>query len=222
MHEAQIPSAGGPSVDDKTGLAGVIARDRDFAVILREFGPPPSRRRPEGFGTLAQIIVGQQVSVAAAAAIWQRMTDGLTPITPDVILASGDDGLRQFGLSRPKVRYLQALAHDLIDGRLDLIALRQLDDEAAIEHLVQVKGIGRWTAEIYLLAALGRADIWPGADIALMTATQDLKGLVKRPKADELRQLAAMWKPYRTFAARLLWHYYGMKRGRGGAPLTDK
>lgn len=217
MQEAQISS-----VDDQTGLEGVIALDPDFAVILGDYGPPPSRQRPEGFVTLAQIIVGQQVSVASAAAIWQRMTDGLTPMTPEVVLATGDDGLRVLGLSRPKVRYLQALAQDLLDGSLDLVALRRLEDEAAIEHLVQVTGIGRWTAEIYLLAALGRADIWPGADIALMTAAQELKGLDSRPKADELRVLAEAWQPYRTFAARLLWHYYGMKRGRGGAPLVDK
>lgn len=217
MHEPQIQT-----IDDETGLQGVIALDGDFAAILDQYGPPPSRRRPEGFVTLVRIIVGQQVSTASAAAIWQRLDVGVHPMTPDHVLGLADEALQSFGLSRPKVRYLRALAGDIEQKNLNLVNLPLLDDEAAIEHLTQVKGIGRWTAEIYLLSALGRADIWPGADVALMTAAKELKDLPARPNADELRAMAEPWRPYRTFAARLLWHYYGMKRGRIGAPLDDK
>ncbi len=210
-----------PSEND-TQILALIALDEDFAPILENYGPPPSRRRPQEFATLLQIIVGQQVSTASAAAIWQRLTAGIKPQTPEILLAAGEEGLRAVGFSGPKIRYARALAEDLVSGRLNLSKLKDLDDEAVVEELTKVKGIGRWTAEIYLLSALGRTDIWPAADIALMTAAQELKGLPERPKADQLRELALAWRPYRTIAARMLWHYYGMKRGRSGAPLEEK
>ncbi len=202
-------------------IRALIALDPDFALVVERYGPPPSRRRPGGFATLLRIILGQQVSTAAAAAIWQRLEDGVDDVTPDCILAVDADGLRQFGLSRPKVRYAIALAKALLDGELDLDGLQAMDDEAAIAALTRITGIGPWTAEIYLLAALGRLDVWPAADLALMIAAQELKVLPARPSAQAMRQLAEAWRPYRAVAARLLWHYYGGERGRFAAPLGE-
>ncbi len=203
-------------------IQALIEIDSDFQPVLDEFGPPPSRSRPPGFETLLRIIVGQQVSTASAAAIWRRLDKKLKRIDPDSILKLGFGGLSNVGFSGPKVRYAQALAEAVKDGELVFDHLARLDDEAAIAALTRIKGIGRWTAEIYLLAALDREDIWPGADVALITAAQELKGLPNRPKAEELRDLAEMWRPYRSVAARMLWHYYGGKRGRIAQPLGSE
>lgn len=198
----------------EAGFRALAESDGDFARVLDAHGQPPERTRPEGFASLLRIIVEQQVSTASAAAIWGRLADGLGDVTPDRVRAAGAEQLCAWGLSRPKARYAGLLAEATADGSLDFDGLRDAADEDAIAHLVRIKGIGRWTAEIYLLAALQRADIWPAADVALMTAAQDLKGLEKRPDAREMVALAEPWRPYRTYAARLLWHYYRAMRGR--------
>lgn len=189
--------------------------DRDFARALQEVGLPPLRYRAPGFATLLRIIIAQQVSLASAQAIADRLNAACRPVTPETFLALSDDDLRQIGLSRPKQRYARALAEMLIEGTLDLDRLVMLDDEAAIESLTRAKGIGRWTAEVYLLFSLGRPDVFPANDIGLMIGAQLLKGLEVRPDRVALEEQARAWRPYRSVAARMLWHY---RRQAGAIP----
>lgn len=200
------------------GVAALVAADADFARVVAEHGPPPSRQRDPGFGTLLRAIVFQQVSTAAGTAIWGRVEAGLGEMAPAALLARDDDALRGYGLSRPKVKYARALAAALVDGGLDLDKLYDMEDEAAIAALVALPGIGRWTAEIYLLSALDRPDIMPAADIALMTAAQHLKSLPARPTAKDMYVMSEPWRPWRSVAARLLWHYYRALKQRDPAP----
>ena len=179
-----------------------------FAEVLRRHGEPPSRKRRGGFETVLKIIVQQQVSIASANAIWGRLRRGLGTVNPDAILARDDDALRAFGLSRQKAAYARSLADAVASGQLNFRKLRGMDDEAVIEDLVRIKGIGRWTAEIYLLGVMQRPDIWPAADVALMEAARDLLDLPERPTVKEMGPLAAPWRPYRTYAARVLWLHY--------------
>ena len=200
------------------GVAALVAADADFARVVAAHGPPPSRKRDPGFGTLLRAIVYQQVSTAAGAAIWGRLEAGLGEMLPARLLLHDDDALRAFGLSRPKVKYARALATALAEGHLDLDSLHLLEDEAAIAALVALPGIGRWTAEIYLLSALDRPDVMPAADLALMEAARVLKGLPARPSAKEMAALSEAWRPWRSVAARLLWHYYRAMKQRDPAP----
>lgn len=182
-----------------------------WARTLPELGPLPMRRRPDGFEAIASAVVGQQISIAAAAAIWQRMEDaGL--LTADAIAAASDDELRAAGLSRPKARYLKAIA---IAGP-DWQGLREMPDDQAIAALVALPGIGIWTAEIYLKFALGRADVIAAGDLALQEAARMMYDLPDRPSPAALRQLAEPWRPWRAVAARGLWAYYRHAKGREG------
>ncbi|BBK37079.1 DNA-3-methyladenine glycosidase [Allostella sp. ATCC 35155] len=202
------------------GLAGLIAREPALAALVAEAGLPPPRTRPAGFATLLQIITGQQVSTQAAAAIWQRVARLASPLTPAAWLDLGDDALREAGFSRSKIVYCRDLARLLAEGRLDLEALRRLDDEAAIGALSAVRGIGRWTAEIYLLFAEGRPDIWPADDIAIQTAYGHLRGLGLRPDGRTLRPLGEEFRPARSAAALLLWHLYRHRSRPGMGPVV--
>lgn len=199
-------------------MAALVAADADFARVVADHGPPPSRKRDPGFGTLLRAIVYQQVSTAAGAAIWGRLESGLGEMAPAALLARDEAALRGFGLSRPKVKYARALAEALHGGTLDLDNLHLLEDEAAIAALVALPGIGRWTAEVYLLSALDRPDVMPAADVALMEAARQLKGLPERPNARQMYVLAERWRPWRSVAARLLWHYYRALKQRDPAP----
>jgi len=201
------------------GVRALARRDRDFRRVVKLYGPPPDRLREPGFGTLVKIVLGQQVSVAAADSIWLKLSTALGEVAPEAVLACADGHLCTFGLSRAKARYVAGMAQAVADGRLDFDLLERLDDEAAIAHLTAVKGVGRWTAEIYLLSALRRPDVWPAADLALMTAAQRLKGLPERPDAKGLLLLAEAWRPWRAVAARLLWHYYRHDRAKA-APMA--
>lgn len=200
------------------GFLAVAKLDADLAGVLARHGNPHRRTRPQGFETLLQVIVGQQVSLASAAAIWQRLSAGLRQsggeVTPQALLAHSDEALRGFGLSRPKVRYGRALADAVSGGELNFRQLARKSDEDVVEALTAIKGIGRWTAEVYLLGALGRADVWPAQDVALMIAAEDLKGLNERPDGKEMIALAEQWRPWRSFAARLLWQHYRHTKGR--------
>jgi DNA-3-methyladenine glycosylase II len=200
----------GPEIEP--GFIEVARLDADLAGVLERHGKPHRRKRPQGFETLLQTIVGQQVSLASAAAIWLRLSDGLKrrggKVTPAAWLAHADDELRAFGLSRAKVSYGRALAEAVDTGELNFRRLSRMADADAVATLVRIKGIGRWTAEIYLLSALDRADAWPAQDVALMVAVQDLKKLPERPSGAEMTMLAEQWRPLRAFAARLLWHHY--------------
>ena len=179
-----------------------------FAEVLRRHGEPPSRKRRGGFETVLKIIVQQQVSIASAEAIWRRLRLGLGIVNPEAVLAREDEALRAFGLSRQKATYAHSLAKAVVSGHLNFRRLRGMADEAVIEYLVQIKGIGRWTAEVYLLAVMQRPDIWPAADIALMEGARNLLDLAQRPTIKEMAPLAEPWRPYRTYAARLLWLHY--------------
>jgi DNA-3-methyladenine glycosylase II len=189
-------------------LRTLSRRDADLARARRLSGPLPDRRRDPGLATLMRIVVEQQLSVASANAIWGRVIGAADPFTADAFLALQDGHLRTLGLSRPKALYCRELAAAVRDGRLDFVALDSMDDEAALAHLTAIKGIGRWTAEIYLLFALGRPDVWPAHDLALQAAVADLKGLDARPDWKAMDKLAEPWRPYRGTAARLLWRYY--------------
>lgn len=190
------------------GLAALARADADFARALEEAGPPPLRRREPGFATLLRAIVAQQLSAKAAATIWRRVEDAVAPLEPERLLAFADWELRACGLSRQKIGYCRALADDVLSARVDLDHLAEWEDEAAISELVKLKGIGRWTAEVYLLFALGRCDVFPADDLALMVAAQRMKRLDDRPSGKALREIAEAWRPWRGAAAHFLWHYY--------------
>jgi len=193
----------------KAGLKALAAADADLARALAAHGHPPFRRIAPGYAALLRILIGQQVSTQSAAAIWRKLTEALGPEpTAGAMLIQSEETLRGFGFSRQKIAYGLGLAREIDEGRLDLDGLASLGDEDAIRELVRVKGIGRWTAEVYLLFALGRRDILPAADLALAIAYQRVKKLDARPDPRRLAALAEPWKPWRGAVAHLLWHVY--------------
>lgn len=169
---------------------------------------PPVELREHGFPTLLRAIVAQQVSAAAARSIWGRLVEQVDPLTPEGFAALGETGIRALGFSRQKIAYGLGLADAVTSGRLDLAAITAMPDEDAIAALSALKGIGRWSAEVYLLFALGRADVWPAQDLALQVAAQRIKGLDARPTPKQMTALAEPWRPWRGAAALALWHYY--------------
>ncbi|MEQ8654985.1 MAG: DNA-3-methyladenine glycosylase 2 family protein [Kiloniellales bacterium] len=189
-------------------LNALAARDPDLAKALADCGLPPRRKSPAGFPGLLRIIVSQQVSTASAAAILTKLKTRMPRATPRAFLKLDEADLVASGFSRAKMRYATALAEDIVARRIDLAALPQMEDEAAIAHLTAAKGIGRWSAEIYLLFSMGRADIMPAGDLALQVAAQRLKGWRERPDDKALRKLAEDWSPHRSAAARFLFHAY--------------
>ncbi len=191
----------------KKAMRHLAKVDPDFARVLKEVGHPELREMPTGFGGLMRSIVGQQVSVHAARSIWLRLEAAAPTMEPADFLELTDEQLRAVGLSGAKMRYGRSLATDIVEGRIDFDALAGRDDETAIAMLCQAKGIGRWTAEIYLMFAHGRPDIMPGLDLGLVIAAQHLKKLRKRPDAKRLVKIAEPWRPWRSAAALLLWHY---------------
>jgi len=193
------------------GADWLAAREPRFGEALRVVGPLPLRRRPEGFAQLLWAITGQQVSTASAAAVWARVeAAGLTD--PGRVAEARDEDLRAVGLSRQKARYAKALAQ----AGIDYGALRALPDAAVVARLTEVPGIGRWTAEIYAMFSLGRADVFAPGDLALQEAVRALFGLEARPREAALREMAADWSPWRGVAARLLWAYYRVVTNREG------
>ena len=191
----------------KKALRHLARIDADLARALKEAGPPELRVAPKGFGGLMRSIVGQQVSVHAARAIWLRLEAAVPMMTPAAFLKLDDAALRAIGLSGQKMKYGRSLAGDIAAGHIDFDAIEELDDTAAIAMLTRAKGIGPWTAEIYLMFAHGRPDIMPGLDLGLVVAAQHLKKLRKRPDAKRLLKIAEAWRPWRSAAALLLWHY---------------
>ena len=198
----------------RAGLDALVRLDPRLGVIEPAAGPLPWRRRARGFAGLLQAITAQQISNQAAAAIWGRVAAlegattaaGLLALRPELLLAAG--------FSRPKVRHATALALAYAEGRLDDDAIDAMDDTAAIATLTAVPGLGPWTAEVYLLFALERVDVFPAGDVAIAAAAADLLGLAARPGPGPLRALAAGWAPYRALAARLLWHHWRFRTGR--------
>ena len=183
-------------------------RDADLAAVLERFGTPPLWERAPGFPTLIQIILEQQVSLASARAAYERLVAVIGAPTPERFLTLDDAMLRRVGFSRQKAAYVRELARGLAAGEVDLERIATLDDDAARAELMKLKGVGGWSADIYLLMALGRADAWPSGDIALAAAVQELKRLDARPTPESLLELSAAWRPWRAVAARVLWHHY--------------
>ena len=198
---------------------GVRALRRKCAVMRHVHdtaGHPPLRRRPAGFEGLARIIVGQQVSVASATAIWTRTAEVCRPFEPGVVLALTDQQFAAAGLSRPKIRTLRAIADACTNG-LDLAGLDGASEEQVHAALTEVVGIGPWTADVYIMFCLGRADGWAPGDLALQIAAQKAMGLDERPGADVLKEIGERWRPWRGVAARLLWAYYAVLKQQGSA-----
>jgi DNA-3-methyladenine glycosylase II len=200
-----------PRLDEASLQAGVralAATDADLAGIAERQGPPPLWNREPGFETLVRIILEQQVSLASAESALQRLVRAAGAVEPAAIAAAGEEALRAAGLTRQKARYLVGLAADILGGRLDLDAVANENDDRARSDLTSVVGIGRWTADIYLLMALGRPDVWPSGDLALAGAMRRAKRLPGLPARDEQESIAEAWRPWRAVAARLLWHAY--------------
>ncbi|HWT12334.1 MAG TPA: DNA-3-methyladenine glycosylase 2 family protein [Allosphingosinicella sp.] len=191
----------------KSSLDALAAIEPAFAAAIARIGYPAPRIRDSGYETLLRAIVGQQVSIKAAASILARVeaaTGGTAD--PTNVAATSDEDLRAAGLSRQKIAYIKSLAEEVLSGRLDFAAL-PADDEAAIAALTRVKGIGRWTAEVYLLFAEGRTDVWPAGDLAVQVEVGRILGLAERPTEKKVRELAEPWRPHRGAAAIFAWHH---------------
>jgi len=195
----------------RLSLDAIAAREPAIADAIERLGYPASRQRAPGYETLLRTIVGQQVSVAAAASVWARLEAAVGPgCPPEALLERDFDTLRACGLSRQKQGYARSLAELVTSGALDLHSLPE-EDETAIDALVRIKGIGRWSAEIYLLFAEGRPDIWPAGDLAVQIAIGQLMGLPERPSEKETRALAERWRPHRGAMALMAWHHYNTR-----------
>jgi DNA-3-methyladenine glycosylase II len=203
-----------------SAVAELAQRDADLAAVLTKYGRPPLWVRDPGFPTLVYIILEQQVSLASARAAYQRLRAATKQLTPARFLRLSDDELKAIGFSRQKTLYTRLLAEALDRGHFDLRHLHDLHDDSARKMLIALKGIGHWTADIYLLSALRRPDIWPTGDLALATAVQEVKRLRVRPSPEKLEKMSTPWRPYRAVAARLFWHAYLCKRGQNTATIS--
>ncbi len=190
-------------------------RDQDLAGILKTLGPPPLWARPPGFSTLVKIILEQQVSLASAAALFARLKKNTTPFRPARLIELGAPHLQAQGLTRQKTAYCLHLAESLTNKRLRLSQLSRMSDADAKAALMEIKGLGAWSADVYLLMVLRRPDIFPATDLALVSAVTELKQLPRRPDINQLLELAEAWRPYRSVAARMLWQYYLARRSTG-------
>ena len=188
-----------------------------MARVYALTGPPPLRRRAGGFEGLARIVTGQQLSIASAGAIWGRLEKTVRPMDPDSYLRRRHATLRKCGLSRGKITTIGTLAAAMSSGALDLGALTHADEERIGEALTALKGIGPWTADIYIMFCLGRADAWAPGDLALRYAVQDACALEDLPDEAAMIAVAQAWRPWRSVAARMLWAYYALRRAQGSA-----
>ena len=208
---------------DETNLPKIAKKlgkqDPHLQTVLDRHGPPPLWSREPGFATLLQIILEQQVSLKSAKAMLVRLEASIQPFTPPQFLELGDTYLRSLGVTRQKSGYLLDLSDSIVAGRLSFTKLARMSDEEARVVLTRIKGIGLWSADVYLLMAMRRADIWPAGDLALAVAMKELKGLAHRPGPIELEKLAEQWRPHRAVAARMLWQYYLGKKITPAAAL---
>ncbi|MCG8542695.1 MAG: DNA-3-methyladenine glycosylase 2 family protein [Alphaproteobacteria bacterium] len=192
----------------RDSLDALGARDKDIAKALKVVGYPEPRNREPGFGALLNIIAAQQVSAPSATAIRERLMAAVDPLTPKNFLAASDETLRAVGLSRRKVEYGRGIAEAMLTGNLDADRLAACSDDEVVEALTALRGLGRWSAEIYMLSALRRADVWPADDLAIQEALRRLKGLEERPTRAVSEEIVEPWRPWRGVAALFLWHYY--------------
>jgi DNA-3-methyladenine glycosylase II len=208
-------------LDDDTSLQEAVMAllriEPRFGTILDAHGFPPLRRVPEGWQSLLRIVTDQLISLQAGEAIWGRLTQALAPLSAARLAAMSEEEFMQLGLSRAKARCFRMIAAAQACGGLDPSVFRDMTDEAVVRTLTALRGIGPWTAQIYLLTAMGRPDAWPSGDLALQAAAQHLFALTARPGAPAMTRLAEPWRPWRAAAARLLWSHY---RGLKGLPQT--
>ena len=202
------------------GVRFLADRDAHLAAVVKAYGQPPLWVREPGFPALVYIILEQQVSLASARATFGRLKAAVNPLTPGRFLKLSDIELLRIGFSRQKALYTRLLAESLARRYFNLRDLHSLQDDSARKMLIAFKGIGSWTADIYLLSALRRPDIWPSGDLALATAVQEVKRLRQRPSPEELEALSEPWKPWRAVAARLFWHAYLSKRGQKSSSVS--
>lgn len=202
------------------GVRFLAEQDEHLAAVVKNYGQPPLWVREPGFPTLVFIILEQQVSLASARAAFARLKAAVNPITPRRFLKLRDAELLRIGFSRQKTLYTRLIAESLAYRYFNLRDLHELHDDSARNMLIAFKGIGRWTADIYLLSALRRPNIWPTGDLALATAVQEVKRLRQRPSPEKLEKLSAPWKPWRAVAARLFWHAYLSRRGQKSSSVS--
>lgn len=203
--------------DLQEGAAALKRACVHMRSVLEETGLPPLRRRANGFEGLARIIVGQQLSVASAGAIWGRLEKKVRPFEPDTLLRRRDTTLKACGLSASKIATIRGIAKAVDGGALDLGALASAEDDAIRERLIELKGVGPWTADIYVMFCLGRADGWAPGDLALRYAVADAIGREALPDFGEMVEIAEVWRPWRSVAARALWAFYALRRTKKGA-----
>ena len=204
--------------DLKEGVTALVKSCAHMARIYALTREPPLRRRPSGFKGLVRVITSQQLSVASAEAIWLRLEAAVEPFTPSRFLATPEQELRAAGLSKIKVATLRGLAEAIDTGSLDLDILSGATEDVIHAKLTALKGIGPWTADIYILFCLARADAWSPGDLALQVAVKDALELAARPDQALMKELAEAWRPWRAVAARMLWAYYGLRRKTSSAP----
>jgi DNA-3-methyladenine glycosylase II len=198
----------------------LVRADRDLAGVVEKYGVPPLWVREPGFPTLVYIILEQQVSLASARALFDRLQKAVKPLTPGRFLKLTEAEMRLMGFSRQKTHYTRLLAESIQKRKFLLHKLHEHEDHHVREQLVALKGIGNWTADIYLLSALRRPDIWPAGDLALAVAVEEVKRLRVRPTPEKLEKLSAPWRPWRAVAARLFWHAYLSKRGKNSTAIS--
>ncbi|MBD9495103.1 MULTISPECIES: DNA-3-methyladenine glycosylase [unclassified Ensifer] len=206
--------------DIEAGLSGLVMLDARLGHVVARAGPVPLRRTDPGYRGLASIIVSQMVSKASAAAIWRRMEEKLGEVTAAGVNSLSDEDCRAIGLSRAKAEALRRVAEVVVRGQIDLDAICNIEGSEAIRELTAIKGVGRWTAEVYLLFCAGHPDVFPSGDVALQNAIGHGLGLELRPSAREIDSLAASWSPWRSVAARLFWAYYSQEMRRDAVPVT--
>ena len=192
----------------EAGARALVRLDPDFGRILATYGLPRFPRRPASFGTLLHIILEQQLSLDIAAKLWKRLKQRCRPLTPKRFLTLDEATLMNCGFTRQKIGYARGLASAILERRFSPARLARLGDDDALKAIMELRGFGHWSAEVFLLFALGRSDIWPAGDLALQIAVQWLKALPERPDSRELRILAEAWRPWRSVAACLLWQFY--------------
>jgi DNA-3-methyladenine glycosylase II len=206
------------NIDLQEGVAALIGSCGHLARVHKFAGDPPLRPRPAGFKGLSRVIVGQQLSVASAKAIWGRLENKARPFTTASLLELSDRDLRRAGLSAAKIATLRGAAAAIDDGSLDLEALSHVPEDVIHAKLTALKGVGPWTADIYVLFCLARADAWSPGDLALRVAVKDALALEARPDQAAMNEIAELWRPWRSVAARMLWSYYALRRKPADAP----
>ncbi len=206
-----------PTLTEKTyhqAISVLTKRDPNLAAAVSKWGTPPFWTHPPGFAGIVSAILAQQVSLESARATFTKLENVIGAITPEKFILLDGKRLREIGFSHQKASYVRGVARDMIAGEFDVEALETLDDDQARMRLLNLKGIGPWTADTYLLFALRRSDAWPSGDLALAKAVQELRGLTTIPGFKAVDKIADDWRPWRAVAARILWHFYLSERGR--------